>query len=185
MHAARPRLRHLLIVDSSLRDEPAMPSNADVWDAVEQLREAETWRTVFPGVAAARLDADGEGPTFSLRIARQGDLVARPLAEGEDPATAVAYREVSEFDRYPLRMRDLAEKLGLTEPKARALALHLDVFADRNCHREIRDHSTRLLRYSSTCLERMREALKTVDMEVVWREHRPGRSPSRPETVPQ
>lgn len=167
------RLRPLLIMESSLQGEVRQPTTAEVTRAAMRLKGGEDWRTIFPGVAALRLDTSGQGPTVCVRFTR--DVSAAPvrvLRPGEEAEGTSLVREVNLLDRYSMGLRELASHLGLTPPKALALMHHIGLHLDEECFKEIRIGSTTFKRYSSKALVRLREALRSADMDHVWQQYR-------------
>jgi hypothetical protein len=88
---------------------------------------------------------------------------------GDDPAHAAAVRELDLQKKFYLGAADLAQKVGLTLPKASALRAHLGLDEDVTCRHVFEFGSTRIPRFSDNAFRRMREALANVDMEDVWR----------------
>ncbi len=175
-HLAKPRMRHLLIMESSVRGQPRQPTDAEVDKTLGKLRSAKDWRLLFPGVAALRVVTDGNGPTITLRMEKRGDVPMRPLREGEDPDKALVYREVNMLDRYSMGLRDLATKLPITEPKTLALIRHLKLQENPECFTIVRVGNSEHKRYSENALQLLRAALREVDIDEVWNEHRPRRT---------
>jgi len=124
---ARGRLRHLIILESNIQGEGRQPKDKEINHIIREVSHGRDLALVFPGVASLRLDTEGHGLTFSVRFTRQLDAVpARLVHEGEEGADkAVLVREVNILDRFSMGSRDLAAKLGMTEPKTRALVHHL------------------------------------------------------------
>jgi hypothetical protein len=58
-------------------------------------------------------------------------------------------------------------------PKGYALRRHLNLDGDPACRHEFVFDSQRIPRYSDAAIQKMREAKETVDMDEVWRQHRP------------
>jgi len=176
---ARARLRHIAILESNIDVQGDQPTDAELSHVIERLRADDDWRAIFPGVSSLRLEANGEGPAFSLRITKREGPPVRLVREGEDTGEALVIREVNPLDRYSMGLRQLAVHLELTEPRALALVKHLGIQADPDCFREIKVRSTTYKCYSPKALERLSAALKTVDMDRIWDQHRP-----RPRTQP-
>lgn len=178
-HIARPRLRHLIIVDATLRGEEVDPTDASVDQKIAQLREAEDWRTILPGAAVLTADPNAGGPALRIRLGREGDIAARKLRPGEDPESALVYRELRTEDTWPFSRDDIAEKLGLTGPKTTALIRYLKIQEDPELFTVAQFGASRHPCYSPKALERLRAALREVDMNEVWAQHRP-RQRARP-----
>jgi len=94
------------------------------------------------------------------------------VREHEDEAKeATLVREVNLLDRYSMGLRDLSDKLSITQPMAVAMVYHLHIKDDPDCFREFRIGGTLHKRYSPKTLEHLRQALQTVDMKKVWSEY--------------
>lgn len=171
-HQVRPMLRHLLIVDATVRDQDVDASDGRVDQAVSDLRDADDWRAVLPGAAALSADPDADGPTISVRIERQGEIAARYIAEDEDPDVALAIRRVSELQTYCFGARKLAEKLPISEQKMLALIEHLGLQHDDACFRVITIDGSSFKRYSVKALQRLREAAQDEELlETAWAQY--------------
>jgi hypothetical protein len=87
----------------------------------------------------------------------------------------VAVKRVNELDFYSLGLKQLAEKLGLTQPRTLALVKHLKLQDSEEFFKEIRVGKATFKRYSPKALDALKKALKEVDMETVWQQHKPRR----------
>ena len=94
------------------------------------------------------------------------------MKEGEGTGAVVAVRRVNELDFYSLGAKDLAEKVGLTLPKSRAVVDHLALREDPEFFKEIRIGSMRHPRYSSNAIKKMKDALKTESIDDIWADYR-------------
>lgn len=65
--------------------------------------------------------------------------------------------------------------MGLTQPKALALAKHLKLQESEEYFKVINIGKSPFSRYSGKALDVAKKALKDVDMVEVWNEHRPRR----------
>jgi hypothetical protein len=65
---------------------------------------------------------------------------------------------------------DLVEVV--TPPKTHALIFELNLQDDADCYRELRRKSQTFKGYSQKALHRLREALKTADMDGIWARHK-------------
>jgi hypothetical protein len=93
----------------------------------------------------------------------------------DDPSESAAVREVDLQRKYHLAPFDLADRLGLTRPRATALRRHLGIDDDDDCLHVFSFGSQKHPRYSDNALRRMQTALASVDMEEVWARHGPRR----------
>ena len=175
---ARGQLRYLMVMESNLSGDGTLPTDRQVDRMLRRVKQGDTWQSLFPGVASFRLDTQGLGPTVSLRFTRQPEAApVRVLREGEIGAEeATLVREVNLLDRYSMGLRELAQHVGLTEPKTLALVMYMDLQAQEDCFRVIRIGAGRYKRYSPEALVRLQEVLPDVNMNVIWHQHRPRRS---------
>jgi len=98
--------------------------------------------------------------------------IAYNEADGSTPAAATPQVDLqSKYGRSPAK---LASDLGISVPRAVALRRHLGIDNDESCCHEFRIGSQRHSRYSDKAFTKMREAVLTLDMEAIWRAHRPG-----------
>lgn len=167
------RLRYHMIVESCVQGNARQPTEKDLTKIIRAVQGGRNWNTLFPGVASLRLDTDGHGLSFSVRFTRQEHAPpVRLVREYEDAAKeATLVREVNLLDRYSMGLRDLSDKLGITQQIAVAMVYYLNIKDDPDCFREFRIGGTLHKRYSPKALERLRQALQTVDTKKVWREY--------------
>jgi hypothetical protein len=170
---ARARLRGLLAMEGHVSEE-ARVSERDV-DRVERAaREGDALEHVFPRLQGLGATFDGEGPTVRVHFTkRQGAPVH--FVPADDPRDSAAVREIDLQRKYYIPPFDLAERLGLTRPRATALRRALRIDEDDDCVHVFTFGSQRHPRYSDNALRRMTDALKSIDMDEVWRGHGPGR----------
>lgn len=172
---ARGRLRHLVIMESNLSGETRQPTEREVDRIVRRVKRGDTWQAIFPSIAGVRLDTQWHGPAVSIRFTRQPEAapvrIVRRGMQGFEEATLV--REVNLLDRYSMNLPMLAQNLDLTPPRTLALVYYLDLQADSDCYRAFKmGKSAVYKRYSSKALKKLKEALKHVDIEDVWRRYR-------------
>ncbi|MCK5593161.1 hypothetical protein KAI31_03585, partial [Candidatus Bathyarchaeota archaeon] len=80
-------------------------------------------------------------------------------------------REVNMIDRYSMGLFDLAAKAGIGRNKCLALVYHLGLQADPECFKEFRHKSIRYKGYSQRALQKVSEALLTLNLDQIWRSH--------------
>ena len=168
---ARARLRHLLIVESNVEAQGQQPTDREVSRVVGRVRAGEDWRTIFPGVANLRLQAEAGFP-YSVRLTRSEGPPVRRACTPEEVEQAVFYREVNPLDRYSMSVTQLARHIGLTVPRTLALAEYVHLQDDPECFKEIPVLSTIHKCYSPKAIERLRQTLEAVDMGEVWRAYK-------------
>jgi hypothetical protein len=172
---ARARLRPLAILDANIQGEKLQPSESRLDRMGRALAEGKAWSDVFPGVASINIVAEGTGTEIALRITKKEGIPTRVVPEGTPGASVVALKRVNELDFYSLSHADLATKTGLTPPRTTALIRHLELESDSEYFKWISVGKVKFKRYSPKGLDHLREALESVDMDEVWREHRPRR----------
>ena len=141
---------------------------------LDAVRTNTRWQSVFPGVASLQLDTKGTGLSVSLKITKSEGEAVRLVPEGTPGATVVAVKRVNELGWYSLNLMALANKIKLSGPRTLALIKHLKLQNDEEAFKEITIGSSKFKRYSPKALEVLSEAVKTVDMDEVWKEHKPG-----------
>ncbi|MDQ3913747.1 MAG: hypothetical protein M3285_00995 [Actinomycetota bacterium] len=118
-----------------------------------------------------RLSTDGEGVPFNLRIVKGEGVPIALVPEGTPGATVVAVRRVDELGFYNIGHTQLAHKVGITEPKLRAVLWHLGMEDDSEYVKVIKLGSQRWKRYSRKALERLREEVPKLDLQEIWEEY--------------
>jgi hypothetical protein len=88
----------------------------------------------------------------------------------------IAVKRVDDLGFYNLGRDTLAEKVGLKGMMTSALIWHLKLQDDPDCHKEIVIGSSRFHRYSMNAAEKIKEALKTVDVTAVWEAYKKRKS---------
>ena len=170
---ARALLRGLLAMEGHVSEE-ALVSERDV-DRVERAaRDGEPLEQVFPRLRDVTATFDGDGPTVRVHFTKREGAPVH-FVPADDPTETAAVREVDLQRKYHLAPAELAERLGLTGPRAVALRRHLRIDDDADCVHVFTFGSQRHPRYSDNAVRRMQEALEDVDMDEVWRVHGPRR----------
>jgi hypothetical protein len=173
---ARAKIRALLAMEGHLSEEEAPVSERDVNRVVRGMREGKQLSEVFPRLGRVGTEFSYDGPTLKVRFVRGGGAPVTFIA-ADDPREAAAVREVDLQRKYYISKPELAERLGLSGPRALALRRHLGIDGDEDCVHVFDFDSQKHYRYSDNALRKMRKALESVDMDEVWEEHgpRPGR----------
>jgi hypothetical protein len=170
---ARSLLRGLLAMEGHVSDE-AQVSEKDVNRVERAVREGKPIEQVFPRLTTIAATFTGDGPALKVHFQkRQGAPVH--FVPADDPRESAAVREVDLQRKYHLSASDLAERLGMTQPRATALRRHLDIDTDPDCRHDFTFGKLQVAQYSDNALRGMKEGLETVDMDQVWEEHRPRR----------
>lgn len=129
---ANARLRPLLSLDGSVTGRSDQPTELEVAAAERQLRAGTEWRAVFPGLAQLSIesaDPDHDAQEIVLRIGKNPDGVAVRRALPGEPG-ALAYRGVSPFDEFGIKLSMFGEKLGVSRTEGYAIIRELGIKDD-------------------------------------------------------
>lgn len=171
---ARAKLRSIAIIEASLNGVRSQPSQYELNKYLEQAAAGQRWQDIFPGVASLRLDTEGTGLSISIRLTKSDGDPVRIVPDGTPGATVVAVKRVNELGFYSLGLKDLAEKLALTQPKTIALVRYLKIQNSEEYFKKIKVGASTFKRYSPKALSEMKKQLSVVDMEEVWNTCKPG-----------
>lgn len=172
---ARAKIRTLLALEAHVGEDSKV-SDADV-DRVEKGIKASKGREqVFPKLNPLAANVTGEGLTVKVKIVKQAEaLPVRLVRDGSDDEVdeAAAVREVDLQKKFHWSFYDLADKLGITRPRATALRRHLGIDSRPDYVHVFEFGSQRHNRYSDNALTLMRDTLEQLDMDEIWKYHRP------------
>lgn len=171
---ARARLRTLLALEAHAQED-AKVSNTDVNRVERGIREGKERSTVFPRLGSVATQHHGEGPTYKVKFVKAGDAMPVRFVGADDDVDAAAVREVDILRTYHWTASTLAEKLGISGPRAAALRDHLGVDADSRCTHRTQHNSSSLTYYSDNALTKMRATVDGQDLEEIWQAHRKAR----------
>ncbi len=173
---ARARVKSLAIMDAAIRGRFVQPSDAELDRLLDRVGTGERWDRVFPGVASLQLDAGGGGIPYSLRITKKEGVPIQLVDESEPGAAVVAIRKVDKLGYYNMGLRKLAQHFpDLSEAKVGAIVAELGLRDDDDCYAQFSIDSQHYKRYSNRALQRIRDALPTLDVDAVWEAHKPRR----------
>ena len=161
------KLRSLAILDRVIRGETDQPTDSEISSLAADVHMGKTWDAIFPGVATIELTSDGSGRNLSLRISKREGTPIQIVPDGT-PGAPVIMRRVNELDYYNLGGRQLAEKVGLTVPKALAVVDHIGMREDPDCYKEIRIRNSVYKCYSQRAIERIEAALMEERVIDIW-----------------
>lgn len=167
---ALARIRPLAILDATIKGEKGQPSDADLRRIGEEVSKGGDWVEVFRGAAAVEIAADGAGPSLSLRLSKKEGIPIQLVAEGTPGASVVAVRRVDELGFYNLGAIQLAEKVGLSMPKAVAVVDYFGLRDQAECYKEIKIGKAVFKRYSQKAIDTLKESLKKKSADEIWRE---------------
>lgn len=170
---AAAKLRTILAFTSVARQEQGKRvAESQIDFALAKRRKRQAWDVIFPEIAQLTLSTDGTGIPISMRIAKHAQLSFKIASPGDLIDGTLLKQEIDPWAVFTMGRDDLAKKLGISGPKTHALIYDLNLQADSDCYRELRRKSQMFKGYSSKALNRLREALKTVNIEEVWQKHR-------------
>ncbi|MDE0458561.1 MAG: hypothetical protein OXI15_14805 [Chromatiales bacterium] len=171
------KARSLAVLDGAVNGHYEQPSDAELRDVCTRLAGGEPWTTVFPGVASINLTAEPDGPSISLRLTKNKGLPVRLLHEGAEGAAGLAVRRVNELGYYNLGAKQLAEHVGLTSPKCRAVVDLLGLRDDADCFKEFVIGKSRHGRYSQAAIPKIKAALAAESIDQIWERYKAKRRP--------
>jgi len=170
---ARGRITALLAMEAHVSEEVAV-SKRDL-DRIEEAIKVDTpIELVFPRLMTLATSVEGEGPTIRVRITRAEDAPAVRFVSGDDPEGAAAIREVDLQKKYHWSPKALAEKLGLSVNKAKAVRDFLRIDEDPSNVMIFEFGSQKHPRYSDNALRILREVITPGLVEKAWIARRKG-----------
>lgn len=111
---------------------------------------------------------------ITVRISKREGVPVQFLP-ADDPRGVAAVRDVDLQRKYHFSASELAQHVDLTPPRALALRRHLNIDENEDDVHIFSFGPLKITRYSDNALVKMRAALAEVDMDEVWRLHRPRR----------
>jgi hypothetical protein len=168
---ALARIRGLAIVEGAMKGEKLQPSDDELAQTAQEIKDGVSWNLIFPGVASINITAAGYGPGMDLRMTKNDGIAVHLVPEGTPGATTVAVKRVDELGFYNLGRDDLANKVGLSGPMTTAMIRYLDLQHDAECSKEFAIGKSKFRRYSQKAITRILDALGTCALEDVWRDH--------------
>ena len=114
---------------------------------------------------------EGDGIEVKVHFTKKQGAPVRFIG-ADDPEEEAAVREVDLRKKYHLSATELAKAVGLTPPKAAALRAHLGLEGDASCTHTFDFGKSRFRCYSDNAVRNMKEALKQISIEEVWRARR-------------
>ena len=171
---ARSKLRGLAIVDRAIHGEDRQPTDGELSEYRDSVTSGKEWHDVFPGVSTIQFTATGTGPSLDLRISKRKGIPTNLVSEGTPGTTIVAVHKVDALGFYNLGRDQVASHLGLTGPKTTALIWYLKMKDDEEYFRRVAIGKSSFDRYSQKAIERLREEVKTLDINEVWTLYKAG-----------
>lgn len=168
---AQAKLRALAIMEGSILGEKVQPGVSDLNRIAKQVKQGQSWDKIFPGVASINFSSKGYGPSFDLRITKKEGIPVQLVPEGTPGATVVAVKRVDELGFYSLGRDQIAAQVGLNGPQTTAMIRYLKLTDDPDCYKAIAIGKVTFKRYSQKALTAIKEALKGVSIDTVWKSH--------------
>lgn len=173
------KLRALAIMDGAILGESDQPTPKRLKKLRGDIRAGRPWTDLFPGVASINITSSGQGPSLEFRLSKKEGIPVHLVKEGTPGASVVAVKTVNELGFYNLGRNQLAEKLKIGQNKTSALIWKLGLKGNDDYYREIKIGKSSFHRYSQKALSKMRESLKTISIDEVWKEYREWQSNTR------
>jgi hypothetical protein len=170
---ATAKLRSFAIIEASLGGSRLQPSEGELQKLGQRISKGDSWHDVFPGIKRLAFNADDDGLSVSLRITKSRGQPIHLVPEGTPGATVVAVKRVDELSFYSLSLTTLSAKVGLTSPKTLAVIKELNLTSDAEFYKDFMIGKMELKRYSPKAIEKIKNALPTLNMEDVWQRHKP------------
>ncbi|CAO3358030.1 hypothetical protein [Azospirillum melinis] len=167
---ARGRIRAMLAMESHVADHVKV-SERDIERVVKAIKGGKAVADVFPRLMALRATATGVGPTVKIKIEKKVGAPVRIIAS-DDPEEAGAVREIDLRKRFHMSVKDLAEKSGLTPPKANAFRQWCGIDRDApSCH-VFQHGNMKFLCYPDHAPTKMRQAVGDHEIDPIWAAHK-------------
>lgn len=173
---ARAGIRTLLALEAhgATTDEGVRVSTKDVNRVERAIRAGQDRHQVFPTLSTLGTQVAGEGLHVSVRFVKRGGAPVTYVPADAD-VDAAAVREVDLQRKYYLGAKELADKLGVTTPRAKAIRWKLGIDDDDDCRHVFRFGKSRFTSYSDNAYVKMRDLMQQEDLEEVWAEYRRSR----------
>jgi len=168
---ASARLAPLVILDRTILGEKGQPSANDLRKVQREIVVGKQWSEIFGGVSSINITSEGTGPSLALRITKKEGIPVHLVPEGTPGASVVGVKRVNELAFYNLGRNQLAEHVGLSGPKTTAMIRHLQLDENEEYFKHITIGKTKFKRYSQKAITKIKEALKTVSINDIWKKH--------------
>jgi hypothetical protein len=171
---ARGLIRTLLAMEAHVVDEVEV-NETDVSRVEKAVKANREWTVAFPRLAQIVTQFEGDGLAVVVRISKSEGTPVRLIA-ADDPSEAAAIREVDLQKRFRYSPTELAQKLSMKMHYVASLKAYLGIDVDQQCVHEFVFGSQKHKRYSDTAIERLRNAMSTMDVAEIYRasRRRPG-----------
>lgn len=172
---AEARLRPLAILDATMRGEKTQPTSAALGTIERDILKGKPWQEIFPGAAAIEIVPDGSGPLVSLRLSKKEGVPVKLVPEGTPGASVIAVKRVNELDYYSMGAKQIANKVGLSVPRAVAVIEVFKIREDPKYYKSFYIGKSEFKRYSQLALEYLREILSQNNVDEIWNAYRASR----------
>lgn len=169
---AMARLRSVMALAKATGEVDGRVDETQLRKAISARKHGKAWEDIFPDIARLSFEVEGEAIPFCFSIKKGAEHSVTIGKPGDAIVGTLFKQEVDWFDKYNLSITDVADKIGLTVPKARAVAFKLDLYSDSDMYGEKRVKSQLYKRYTKRALDKLREQLPSLDIEQVWAEQR-------------
>lgn len=170
---AKAKLKALAIVEASLNGVRSQPSELEVNALARKVREGKTWQEIFPGVATLQVKTEGEGINISIRIAKKEGEAVQIVPADSPNATVMAVRKINLLGYYAFGLNQVAEKVGLSGPRALAVIKELKLQDSDEYFNEFDIGSQHHKRYSAKTVDKILAELPNLNMDDVWQRRKP------------
>jgi len=170
---AREKLRALAVMENSIQGIESQPSNDELNQIIDRLRQGQTWDQTFPSVATLNLTTKGYGPSLDLRIVKGDGVPVQIVPEGTPGAAVVAIKRVNDLDFYSLSLTGLSEKTNVSVNKLGAVIKEIKLQEEKDAYKVFQIGSQVYKRYSPLALDKLKNTLPKIDIESIWQKNRP------------
>lgn len=164
---ARARIRSMLAMEAIAVEEVDI-SERDIDRIEKAVKGGKEFVEVFPRLATVGTTTEGDGINMMVHFTKKQGAPVRYIG-GDDPADAAAVRELDLQKKFHLSARHLAQKLGITVPKASLLRKTLGIDTDAACTHVFVFDSQSIPRFSDNAYRNMKEWLAMNDIDDLWK----------------
>ena len=155
-----------------MQGDGARVSESEINVAIAKRRRRQDWNVILPEISQLTLSTDGSGIPISMKIAKDATMAFKIAKQGDVVEGTLLKQEIDPWSVFNLGRDELAKKLAISRPRTLALIFELRLQDDKDCYRELRRKSQLIKGYSQKALNRLRDALETIDMDDVWARHK-------------
>lgn len=166
------KIKPLEILERSLQGIDKPVTDHELKKRVEQIKQQQDWRKIFPNVASIEVVPDSSLPFIALRFTKKEGIPIHVVPEGTPGSFVVALKTVNELGFFNMTHSQLTEAIHQKSPKTDALIWYLDLKRDAECSRAIQLGKTTVYKYSCKAISKIKELLEKTTIETVWTEYR-------------